>query len=89
MDRKNPKENLIDYFKKNLGKGYTEEALKIALINQGYSKIIIESTIKQVHKDLAEKAPVVKEKPNIKYEIIDENDKPITIKMPWWRKVFR
>jgi len=79
---------LVNYLKKNLAKGYTFESLKWALINQGYSKAIIERAIAQTHKDLAEKAPVLKEKPRIKYEIIDENDNPITIKKSFFRKVF-
>ena len=84
----NYKKNLVDYFKKNLKKGYTSDSLKLALIRQGYSKIIIERAIEQAHKELAEKAPKLKEKPIIKYEIIDENDQPITIKKSLWKKWF-
>jgi len=79
--------NLVDYLKKNLAKGYSFESLKWALINQGYSKAIIERAIIQANKELAEKAPVIKEKPRIKYEIIDENDNPITIKKSFWKKI--
>ena len=79
---------LVDYFKKNLSKGYTIDSLKWALINQGYSRSIIERAIKQTHKELAEKAPILKEKPEIKYEIIGENNKPITIKKSFWKRVF-
>ncbi len=80
-------QNLVNYFKKNLAKGYNFESLKWALINQGYSKSIIEIAIVQAHKELAETAPVLKEKPKIKYEIIDENDNPITIKKSFWKKI--
>jgi len=80
-------QNLVDYFKKNLAKGYNFESLKWALINQGYSKSLIETAIVQAHKELAETAPVLKEKPKIKYEIIDENDNPITIKKSFWKKI--
>jgi hypothetical protein len=80
-------QNLVDYFKKNLAKGYNFESLKWALINQGYSKSIIEIAIVQAHKELAETAPVLKEKPRIKYEIIDENDKPIEIKKSFIKKL--
>lgn len=79
---------LVSYFKKNLGKGYTEESLKWALIKQGYSRTIVEEAIQESHKELAEKAPILKDKPIIKYEIIDENDNPITIKKPWWKRIF-
>ena len=81
------RKNLVDYFKKNLAKGYTFESLRWALIKQGYSKTIVEKAIEQVHKEFAEKAPVLKEKPRIKYEIVDENDKPVIIKKSFWKKI--
>jgi hypothetical protein len=76
------------YIKKNLKKGYTQESLKWALVNQGYTRSIVERAIDQVNAELAEKAPVLKSKPIIKYEIIDEHDRPVTIKKPWWKKLF-
>jgi len=36
-------QQLTDYIKKNLSKGYTEDTLKFSLISQGYSKISIDS----------------------------------------------
>ncbi len=83
-----PRKNIVEYFKKNLKKGYTEEALKWALISQGYSRSAVELAIKKVNLDLAKKAPVLKEKPKIKYQIIDEYNRPITIKKPWWKRIF-
>lgn len=83
------KRKLINYFKKNLKKGYTEESLKWALVNQGYSKIIVETTLKIATKELAQEAPVVREKPIIRHEVFDQNDNLIRIKRkPWWKKVF-
>ena len=73
---------------KNLKKGYTEDALKWALIDQGYSRSIVEMAIEQATRELAESAPVLKDKPIIKHEIIDENDNPIVIKRSWWKRVF-
>ena len=81
------KRKLVDYFKKNLAKGYTVDSLKWALINQGYSRAAVDMAIQQANKELAEKAPVLKEKPVIKYEIIDEYDNPIKIKKPWWKRL--
>jgi len=80
--------NLVEYLKKNLKKGYTFDALKTALINQGYSKVAIEEAIRRATKEIAEKAPVLKEKPVIKYEIIDENDNPIRIRKSLWKRFF-
>ena len=37
MRRLDHKRELVEYFKKNLAKNYTEESLKFALMNQGYS----------------------------------------------------
>ncbi len=82
------KTQLANYFKKNLSKGYSSDSLKFALINQGYSRIAVEKAIEQAHKELAEEAPKFKEKPKIKYEIFDEHDNLITIKKPWWKKIF-
>ncbi|MCK4553213.1 hypothetical protein KAT80_03345 [Candidatus Pacearchaeota archaeon] len=83
----NPRARLKNYLKKNLKKGYTIESLKWALIKQGYSRTAIEKAIEQIHKELAEKAPVLKEKPVISYLIIDENDNPITVKKSWWKRL--
>ena len=82
------RKNLVDYFRKNLVKGYTSESLKWALVKQGYSRSIVDRAIEQVHKELSEEAPVLKEKPRIKYEIVDENDNPIILKKPFWKRVF-
>jgi len=80
--------NLVEYFKKNLKKGYTLDSLKWALLNQGYSKAAIERAIEKMNNELAKTAPMLKEKPVIKYEIIDENDQPIEIKKSFWKKIF-
>jgi len=83
----NPRTRLKNYLKKNLKKGYTIESLKWALIKQGYSRTSIDKSIEQIHKELAEKAPVLKEKPLISYQIIDEKDNPIEVKKSFWRRL--
>jgi len=79
---------IIDYFKKNLKKGYTVDSLKWALINQGYSRALVETALAKANKELATKAPILKDKPIIKYEIIDEYNNPVVIKKPWWKRFF-
>lgn len=88
MEEDEYKRKIVEYYKKNIAKGYTQDALKWALVNQGYSRIIVEGALEEANKELAKKAPVLKEKPKIKYEIIDEHDKPITLKKPWWKRIF-
>ena len=80
------KRKLTDYIKKNLSKGYTVDSLKWALIKQGYSRSAVEIAIKNANKELANSAPVLDIRPIIRHEIIDEYDKPIIIKKPWWKK---
>lgn len=78
---------LVDYFKKNLAKGYTAESLKIALRRQNYSSLIIDKALEQAHKEIAETAPVLKEKPTIKHEIyIGDKQLVFGKKKSWWRK---
>ena len=84
----NYRKDLLGYIRKNLEKGYSEESLKYALIGQGYSRSLVERAIEDAQKEISKNVPVFKEKPKISYEIIDENDKPITIKKPWWKRIF-
>lgn len=63
-------QQLADYIKRNIAKGYTLEALKWALISQGYTRVAVEKAIKIANQQLAESAPKMKEKPVIKREII-------------------
>lgn len=88
MRRPENKNQLVEYFKKNLAKNYTEDSLKFALQSQGYSRTAIEQALEQAHKEIAEKAPVLKEKPIIKHEYYDEKDNPIKVEpFTKWEKV--
>ena len=79
-----------DYIKKNLVKGYTLDALRISLINtQGYSPSIVDKAINEMNHELAKEAPILEDTPKIKYEMIDETNKPIVInKIPFWKRMF-
>jgi hypothetical protein len=88
MRRLDYKEQLIDYFKKNISKSYNPESLKFALIQQGYSRVAVEQAYKKAVEELAEKAPKLKEKPIIKYELYDENNQKIHLSpLTFWDKV--
>jgi len=59
-------------------------------MNQGYSRAIVEAALVQANQEIAAKAPILKEKPVIKYELIDEYDNPVEIKKKsWWKKLFK
>jgi len=81
------KTKLVNYFKKNLAKGYTLDSLKFALLSQGYARAIVESAIIEANLELAQKAPLLEEKPTIKYDIIDEYGKPIEMHKSWWKRL--
>ncbi len=88
MRRLDNKRELIDYFKKNLSKNYTSDSLKFALITQGYSRAAINQAIDQANKEISETAPKLpKEKPIIKYEVYDQNNKPLNVEpFTFWER---
>lgn len=87
--RKSYMDELIEYIKNNLKKGYTKESLKWALINQGHSKLEVEKAIKQVDAGLAAQAPILRTKPEIKYEVIGPKEYiKKEEKKSFWKKVF-
>jgi len=70
-------QQLAEYIKKNLAKGYTMDALRFSLIKQGYSRISVEKAIELANNQLAASAPEMKEKPKITYTLLDEDNNPI------------
>ncbi len=86
MEESSYKKRLIDYFKKNLKKGYPIVTLRVALINQGYLRSTIDVAARQAVNEMAIEAPVLKEKPKIEHEIIVD-DNPIVIKKSFWKKI--
>jgi len=83
---------IAEYIVRNLSKGYTLEALKYALINQGYSKITVDNAIDLANKKLADKAPQMKEKPQITYKVLDEDNKVVsinTVKKGFFQRLFK
>ena len=81
---------LVDYLKKNLVKGYTVDSLKWALIKQGYSRTEVYKAVEMAHQELAQEAPILKEKPTIKYEVLNEENQPVAeeAKKSWWKRIF-
>lgn len=73
-------QQLADHIKINLKKGYTMEAMRFSLINQGYSRISVEKSIELANQQLAASAPEMKEKPQISYKIEPE----IPVKKSFW-----
>jgi len=70
----NQNQQLADYIKKNLSKGYTPDSLKYSLMKQGYSRTSVEKALDLANQQLASTAPKMIEKPVIKYEVIDDQE---------------
>lgn len=73
-EEKGQNQQLADYIKKNLSKGYTQDALKYSLLKQGYSRTSVEKAMDIANRQLASEAPKMVEKPVIKVQLIDENE---------------
>ena len=83
MSEKTHMQELREYIKKNLKKGYTKESLKWALIHQGYPKFEVEKAIRHVDEELGKQAPILNTKPVIKHEIIEPKIK----KNSFWKNI--
>jgi len=77
---------LVEYIKKNLKKGYPVDTLKIALVNQGYMRPMVDESVQEAIKQMALEAPAIKEKPQIEHEVIV--DEPVVEKKSFWKRLF-
>jgi hypothetical protein len=80
------KRKIIDYLKRNIKKGYPVATLKIALINQGYLRTMIDESLEAAVREMARDVPVLKEKPKIEHEVIAEP--VVEKKKSWFRRLF-
>lgn len=83
--------DFVEHLKRTLSKGYKEDLLRMALIKQGYADVVIDRALGEAKKELAEEnaAKSEKEKPQIKVEIYDEQNKLINSdKRPFWKRLF-
>lgn len=83
--------DFVDHLKKALLKGYKEDALKWASMEQGYSDAVFDRTMSQAKKEISdeEKGRLEAEKPKITVKIYDENNKIINPdRKPFWKRIF-
>ena len=82
---KNVIDEIIEYINKNTKKGYTQDSLRWALSNQGYSRIEIERAFKRIKSQLSSENSVVKATPEIEYKPFPSFEEP---KKSFWQKLF-
>ena len=79
------RQKLVEYFRKNLEKGYDVETLKWALIKQGHSRVDVAYAIEQI-KDEFSKRNLVKEKEKTISRDDYDFEQPVFVeKKPWWK----
>lgn len=90
--------DIVARIKKNLLKGYKEDSLRWALINQGYSSMMVDRALRQAKAEIASEEKEEKEKeeirkardrPKITYQIYDGDDKPIKFKKSFFKRMFK
>ena len=79
------RKKLTEYFKRNLKKKYPVDTLRIALMNQGYSRATVDEAAKEAIKELAAEAPILKDNPEIEHEVVTEE--PVIEKKSFWKKI--
>ena len=89
MRDENYKKRLLEYFKKNLAKGYSADTLKWALIKQGNSRSAVEIAADEAKRDLDAEAAKVAE-PKVEYLHVEdikqlEQEQP---KKSFWKRLF-
>jgi len=77
---------LMDYLRKNMQKGYNTESLRWALVDQGYSRTMVDSAIKEASSEMS-KLSAQREKPVITHEIVTEEPAEMP-KKSWWKSFF-
>ncbi len=76
-------DDISEYVKKNLKKGYKKDSLKWALINQGHSKFEIEKAMQKAQAEIDAESRSTESKPKIEYKIT-----PIIEKKSFWKRFF-
>ncbi|MBS3089348.1 hypothetical protein J4461_00520 [Candidatus Pacearchaeota archaeon] len=81
-------QQLAEYLRKNLKKGYTKDSLRWALINQGHSKLEVDKAIKRVEEEMSRDAPILSVSSNSQAsaEILHQDSEPE--KKSWWNRWF-
>jgi hypothetical protein len=79
-------DQIVEYLKKNVSKGYRTQDLKWALISQGYSKIEVDKGMKEYEEFRALQRPKLIEPP--KPEVIVEMPKVEPEKKGFFKRLF-
>lgn len=79
-------QQLAEYIKKNISKGYTSESLRWALVSQGHSRVQVDKAVKFATEQMAATAPKMVEEPVMSQQI-QEMTEPEK-KKGFWERLF-
>ena len=82
-------QNLVDYVKRNLNKGYASDSLRWALINQGHSRIEVDKALTlaqaEVSRERVASRPTASPQTSISSPSLQVEPEP---KQPFWKRFF-
>lgn len=82
-------QNLVDYAKRNLKKGYNSDSLRWALINQGHSRIEVDKALSMAQSETSrENLSASKVKPETAPQIQIMPSLEPEEKVPFWKRWF-
>lgn len=85
MKRRGVVDELTDYLKKNMQKGYSRESLRWALVNQGYSRLEVTKALESLDRELTKETQNLSTKPHIEHKLIIDNESQ---RRSFWSRFF-
>ncbi len=79
-------QNLVEYTKRNLKKGYAPDSLKWALINQGHSRIEVDKAISTAQAEIAKES--VRQQARTEVAIEPQIEVDVEPKPSFWKRFF-
>ena len=81
--------NLVEYIKKNMAKGYNPDSLRWALISQGNSKMEVDKALAVAQKEIAKQAPQSSSQIEPQITLNTEDIQPsVQESQSFWKKLF-
>lgn len=84
-------QNLIDYTKRNLKKGYSQDSLRWALINQGHSRLEVDKALSAAQAEVS-KESMVSQRPASQQSQAPQSMPSVSVepepKQSFWKRLF-
>lgn len=81
-------QNLIDYVKRNLSKGYSTDSLRWALINQGHSRIEVDKALASAQAEVSRERVASRPAASPQSTPLSSFNVEPEPKLPFWKRLF-